>query len=39
MGKESNELDEAQIIGVDRNKYTEYKSIDAYILILLSTKP
>lgn len=39
IGKESNELDESQIIGVDDNNYTEYKSIDAYILILLSTKP
>ena len=39
IGKESNELDETQIIGVDGNNYTEYKSIDIYVLKLLSTKP
>lgn len=36
IGKESNELDEAQIIGVDGNNYTEYRSMEAYILKLLN---
>jgi hypothetical protein len=39
IGKESNDLDDNQIIGVDDDSYTEYKNINAYILKLLSTKP
>lgn len=36
IGKESNELDEAQIIGVDGNNYTEYENMEATVLKLLS---
>lgn len=39
IGKESNDLDESQIIGVDGNNYTEYRNTEAMILKLLCLSP
>lgn len=39
IGKESNELDESEIIGVESNNYTEFTSMEAVILELISLSP
>lgn len=39
IGKESNELEESEILGVDTDSYTEYKDIDSQVLKLLKLTP
>lgn len=39
LGKESNELEESEMIGIDTNSYTKYTDIESLALKLLSIPP
>ena len=39
LGKESNNLDESQVIGIDEDSYLEYENFEGFYDLILSLKP